>query len=191
MSRPRIAWSWPVAIVVLTMLGVTVALLRLEGRLWWCAAGDWNLWTSDAWGRHNSQHLLDPYSLTHVSHGIVFWWMLAWIARRAPVEWRVIAALAIEAIWEVAENAAWVIERYRAATAAIGYTGDTVANSIGDIAMCAVGILVAARLGWRRAAAMLIVSELLLALWIRDNLILNIVMLIHPVDAIRHWQMPR
>ena len=61
-----------VATVALTI--VYVALLYLESRPWWCKYG-LGLWTA-AWTRCTSQHFLDPYALTHVLHGVLFYWLL-------------------------------------------------------------------------------------------------------------------
>ena len=176
-------------LIGLAVLAGTAVALRIEGRLWWCAAGDFRPWTGDAWGPHNSQHLFDPYSLTHVSHGFVLWGLLWLFARRVSLEYRLIAGLGIESLWEILENSTWVIDRYRTATAAVGYTGDTIINSIGDIIACGIGLVVAQRIGWRWSVAIVMVLELVLIVWIRDNLLLNVVMLIHPIDAIRNWQM--
>jgi hypothetical protein len=176
--------------VVLAIFIATAVLLRFEGRIWWCADGHLTPWTSDAWGRHNSQHLLDPYSFTHVLHGFVFWAALALMAPSTiAAEWRFVLCLGIEAAWEVVENTSWAIERYREATAAIGYTGDSVMNALGDVAACGVGLVLVQRLGWRWSAAMFVVTELVLLAWIRDGLVLNVVMLIAPSDAVRQWQM--
>jgi uncharacterized protein DUF2585 len=176
-------------LVALGVLAVAGVALRIEGLRWWCAYGDLGLWASDAWGPHNSQHLLDPYSVTHISHGLALWGALWWLADRVSGSWRAVAALAVEALWEVTENSAWVIERYRAATAAVGYTGDTVVNSLGDIVACGVGLVVAQRLGWRKSVAVFLTLEVVLMIWIRDGLILNVIMLLYPIEAIRRWQM--
>jgi hypothetical protein len=176
-------------VVALGLLAAAGAALRFEGRVWVCAYGDVGLWAGDAWGPHNSQHLLDPYSFTHVSHGLALWGAVWLLARRVPAAWRAVAALGAEALWEVVENSAWVIDRYRAATAAIGYTGDTVVNSLGDVATCGLGLVLAQRLGWRRSAVVFVALELVLLVWIRDGLVLNVVMLLFPIEAIRRWQL--
>lgn len=174
---------------MIAILAATAALLRLEGRIWWCAAGDLALWTSDAWGRHNSQHLLDPYSFTHVLHGLALWGALALVAPTVAASWRGVVGLGLEAAWEVLENSPWVIDRYRAATAAVGYSGDSVLNVLGDVVACGVGLYLAHRLGWRWSLVLFVVTEIVLLAWIRDGLTLNVVMLVHPSDAIRAWQM--
>lgn len=173
------------AVMTLLMIGA----LRWEGRIWWCAQGDLNPVTLDAWGAHNSQHFLDPYSVTHLLHGVVFWWLLMPVATRVSTSWRLLAGLSLEALWEVLENSAWVIDRYRTATAARGYTGDSVLNSLGDLVACGAGLLVARRLGWRRSLILFVAAELLVLCWIRDSLTLNVIMLICPLDAIRDWQL--
>jgi hypothetical protein len=137
---------------------------------------------------HNSQHFLDPYSFTHVLHGILICGVLALVAPRTRLAWGVAAAVAVECLWEILENSPFIIERYRAATAAQGYLGDSVANSLGDILSGALGYLLARWLGWRRSILLAIATEALLLWWIRDSLLLNIIMLIHPIEAIKAWQ---
>jgi hypothetical protein len=178
-------WAWPAIVLVLP---VAVALLRSQGRLWRCACGQIYLWTGDVWSSDNSQHWLDPYSFTHLLHGLVFFWLLAWAAPRLSLLWRFWLALAIEALWEVVENSAFVIQRYREATAALGYQGDTIVNSLGDILVCGLGFWLAHSLGWRRSLALFVMVELVLLLWIRDSLILNVIMLLYPIEAIKTWQ---
>src|SRR4051812_31585254 len=113
---------WPCLALALIFIG-TAALLRSQGRLWWCACGSLDLWSGDPNGPHNSQHLLDPYSFTHVLHGVVFCGLLAWAVPRLAPAWRLVVATLIEAGWELFENSAFVINRYRTATAAVGYEG--------------------------------------------------------------------
>jgi hypothetical protein len=170
------------------LLAVLVVLLRLEGRAWWCSSGDPGVWVSDAWSSHTSQHLLDPYAFTHVLHGLVFWWVIAWIWREGPAVWQASASVLVEAAWEAIENSNAVIDRYRTATAALGYTGDTVANALGDTLCCALGFWVARRVGWIWSAALFAATELALLITIRDCLLLNVLMLLYPIDAIRQWQ---
>jgi hypothetical protein len=177
----------PVA-ATLMILVAAAAALHLQGRHWMCTCGRLYLWTSDAWGPDNSQHLLDPYSLTHVLHGVVLWWALALPAGRLAGVWRGLIALGLEAGWEVFENSAFVIDRYRDA-AALGYTGDTVVNSLGDMVCCVAGVAVARQVGWRWSAALLVGVEAALLLWIRDSLVLNVTMLVYPIEAVKAWQL--
>jgi hypothetical protein len=131
---------------------------------------------------------LDPYSFTHVLHGFVLCGLLALIVPRLAAIWQLCLAVCIEAAWEVVENSEFVIRRYREETAALGYHGDTIVNSLSDVLVCGVGFVLARHLGFRRTFALFVVTEVALALWIRDNLTLNILMLIHPIDAVREWQ---
>ena len=178
-------WPWLVGVAV---LAAAVFQLRSQGRLWLCACGYVLPWSGDAWSADNSQHLFDPYSFTHVLHGFLFWWLLSWALPRVPVAWRLCLAVALEALWEVVENSNFVIERYREATQALGYRGDTVVNSLGDILMCALGFLLARRIGWRRSLVLFVLMEVVLLVWIRDSLLLNILMLLYPVEGIKAWQ---
>jgi hypothetical protein len=178
---------WPWIVTILVLLATTFEL-RNQGRRWWCACGRPNLWTSDAWGPHNSQHLFDTYSFTHVLHGLALYGLLVWLLPRLSFAWRLCLGVFAESLWEMIENTNWVIERYRATTAALGYQGDTVANSLGDILSGAAGFVLARYLGMWRSIFVFAVVEVTLLLWIRDSLILNIIMLIHPSDAIKAWQ---
>lgn len=171
------------------VLVVTAVVLRLEGRLWICSCGQLFIWVSQACSSNTSQHFFDPYSFTHVLHGFLFFWLIAWLAPRLNSTWQLTLAIAIEAAWEILENTNFVIERYRTATAAIGYTGDTVVNSLGDILCCTVGFIIARRLGFRRSLIAFLLMELVLILWIRDSLLLEILMLVVPIDLIKTWQM--
>ena len=185
MSRPE--WL-PTCVAVAVTAAATTLALWAEGRLWWCVCGRPTLWAG-AWDSHTSQHLLDPYSFTHVLHGVVFFWLLAWLAPRLPADWRLAAAIALEAAWEIAENSAYVIDRYRTATAALGYTGDTIANSLGDVLCCGLGYALARKIGLRASVAVFLLVEIALVLTIHDSLVLNLIMLLYPIDAIRHWQL--
>jgi hypothetical protein len=185
MRRGRTYWPW---LAALTVLAAAAALLRWQGRAWACDCGRVALWTGEAWGAETSQQLFDPYSLTHVLHGFAFAGLLAAVAPRLSAAWRLFAAVALEAAWEVVENSSYVVNRYREATAALGYTGDTVINSLGDVIACGLGFIVARRLGLRLSLTAFALVEIILLFWIRDGLLLNILMLIYPSDAVRAWQ---
>jgi len=181
----RIRPGW----IVLSGLVLTVLLLRSEGRIWWCACGRLNLWDGDIWSAHNSQHVFDPYSFTHVLHGILLFWILGWVFKRMTFKWQVTLAILLESVWEVLENSPFIIQRYREATIGQGYTGDSIVNSLSDILCCAAGVLLARKLGFPLALFLFVIVELALAWMVRDNLTLNILMLICPIDAVKQWQM--
>lgn len=164
-------------------------MLRLEGRLWICACGTVQFWIGNTCSSDNSQHFLDPYAFTHLLHGFAFYWLIALLLPRLKANWQLLLAVALEAAWEIFENTNFVIERYRAATAALGYTGDTVVNSTGDILFCLAGFILARWLGLRRAVVVFVALELILILWIRDSLLLEILMLTIPIEAIKNWQL--
>jgi hypothetical protein len=175
----------------LAILAVTIATalqLARQGRGWFCACGRVLLWTSEAWSGNTCQHLSDPYSFTHMLHGFVFCGLLAWGAARLSWSWRLWLAVAAECVWEIFENTEFVVRRYRENTMALGYQGDSVFNSVGDILACALGFLLARRLGWRRAIAVFALTEIVLLFWIRDSLLLSVLLLIYPSDALKAWQ---
>ena len=168
-------------------LATAVALL-LMGRPLICACGEVKLWTGAVQSADNSQHIADWYTPSHIIHGFLFYG-LGWLfLRRNPYGDRLLAAVAIEAGWELLENSQWIIDRYREATFAFGYNGDSVLNSMADIGWMTLGFLAARRLPvW--ATMLIAIGFELLTLWtIRDNLTLNVLMLVAPVDAVRVWQ---
>jgi hypothetical protein len=186
-SAGRMKRVLPWFAILVVFLG-TALVLRSQGRLWWCSCDYLLIWSGDPWSSDNSQHLLDPYSFTHLLHGFLLCGLLSLIAPRLSGLWRLWLAVTIEALWELVENSEFVIRRYREETAALGYQGDTIVNSLGDIVVCGLGFVLARRLGFRLTAALFVATEVALAILIRDNLTLNIVMLIHPIDAIKEWQ---
>ena len=186
----RNPWFWAAIVVV---FGAAALLLRLQGRLWICACGRVDLWSGNICSSDNSQHLLDPFSFTHVLHGFLFFWLIAllvkFVIKKLQPAWQIVIAVSLEALWEVFENTNFIIDRYRSTTAALGYNGDTVVNSSGDILCCLIGFLIARQLGWRRSLIVFVIAELVLLAWIKDSLLLEILMLISPIDAIRTWQL--
>lgn len=147
-------------------------------------------WTSDIASAHNSQHLFDPYSLTHVLHGVLLYAAVrALTGQRLGQRARFTIVLAAEAMWEIFENTNFVVARYREATMSLDYYGDSILNSLGDIAACAIGYGVAMTLPVWGSGVLIVAIEALLLLWIRDSLLLNVVMLVRPLDAIKDWQL--
>lgn len=184
-DRTRTLQIATAAVVLLLM----IVLLRVQGRLFLCACGQFEIWTSDTCSASNSQQLLDPYSLTHLLHGILFFYLIVLVFKRLKRSWQLVLALFLEAAWEVFENSSFVIERYRTATAALGYQGDTIVNALGDLFCALVGFFVARQVGIRGSLILFVIVELVLLLWIRDSFLLQILMLVRPVEAIKLWQL--
>jgi hypothetical protein len=178
---------WP-RIGIVAVLLLTTFLLRSEGRLWICSCSEFLIWAGKVCSANNSQQFLDPYSFTHVLHGFLYFWLIVLVLSRLAPAWRLWLAVALGSMWEVFENSNFIIQRYRADTASLGYHGDTIVNSFGDILCAVAGFMIAQRLGLRRSLVLFLVIELVLLLWIRDSLLLEVVMLVHPIDAIKAWQ---
>jgi hypothetical protein len=177
------------AIIAAVLIVVAAAAMLLAmGRNPICTCGAVDLWVGGRDSRRTSQMIADWYSLSHIVHGILFYAALWLVARRWPVEWRLLTALLIEASWEVIENTPMVIDRYRTGTAALGYSGDSVLNSVSDILMMVAGFLVARKLPWWGSALLVLVLEVIPLLVIRDNLTLNVWMLLAPDPRIAAWQ---
>lgn len=183
-------WLFPVVVIVL-LVPLTAWVLWAEGRMFFCSCGEFDLWVGDTCSSRNSQQLFDPYSFTHILHGFLLFYLIALVFKNRSPAWQFSLASILEALWEMIENTNFVIDRYRAQTAALGYTGDTVLNSLGDLFCAIVGFLIARRLGWFRSLIAFLLVEVVLVLWIRDSFLLQILMLIYPVNALKMWQMCR
>ena len=177
-----------VAVAVAAMLLVVAAVELWMGREPMCTCGYISLWHG-AVDSQNSQQISDWYSFTHVEHGILFYALLALVAPRLPIGARLLVSVFIEGAWELAENSPFIIDRYRAATLSLNYYGDSVVNSVADVGAMMLGFALSRRLPTWASVGFIVVVELALAWVIRDNLALNILMLVHPVDAIKAWQL--
>ncbi|MBP0495985.1 DUF2585 domain-containing protein [Roseomonas indoligenes] len=176
--------AFALAAIALAMAAILLAM----GRVPICACGTVKLWHGAVNSAENSQHLADWYSLSHLVHGLLFYAGFRALAPRAGSGARAVMAALLEAAWEVVENTPMVIDRYREATAALGYSGDSVVNSLADFGFMLLGFLIAARLPWWASVLLGLGMELLALAVIRDNLTLNVLMLLYPVEAIRRWQ---
>lgn len=171
------------------ILAAVAAIQFAMGRLAICACGYVAVWHGDVWSPGNSQHLTDWYTLSHIVHGFIFHAALRLVAPRWSLAWRAVAALLLEGAWEVMENTSFIIDRYREVTASLDYHGDSIVNSFGDGLAMLAGFFLAARLPVAASVAIVIGMEALAAWMIRDNLLMNVVMLVWPLDALRAWQM--
>jgi len=192
--RPSRSWidvvpsrTWWLASAAVLML--TGGILLAMGRVPICRCGYVKFWHGVVNSSENSQHLSDWYTFSHVLHGFAFYGLAWLIGRRWPLGARLLLAMLIECSWEVFENTDYVINRYRAVTISLDYYGDSVINSLSDIAAMAAGFMLASRARVWTIVALALAAEVFVGWMIRDNLTLNIIMLVHPTDAIRRWQM--
>src|SRR5690242_10758390 len=179
------------SLAALVIIAGAAATLLAMGRHPICTCGSIDLWVGERDSPRTSQMLADWYSLSHIVHGLIFYGILWLVARRWPIEWRFLAALCVETLWELTENTPFVIDRYRATTAALDYNGDSVLNSISDITMMCVGFLIARKLPVWGTVALLVVLELVPLFVIRDNLTLNVWTLVAPNASVQAWQAGR
>jgi uncharacterized membrane protein YiaA len=177
------------AAIAVVILAAAAAIEFRLGRVPWCTCGYVKLWHGVVQSSENSQHLSDWYSFTHVTHGIVFYFALWLVARRLTPGSRFVLAVLIEAAWEVVENSPFIIDRYRAATISGDYYGDSVVNSMADVVAMMIGFWIAKRLPVWAALGFIVATEAVLAIMIRDNLALNILMLVYPLDGVKRWQL--
>lgn len=170
------------------MIVLHVLALRSLGQPLFCRCGEIKLWEGDILSSGTSQHLADWYSFTHIEHGFLFY-LLLWIAApRLPPAQRLLIAIGLESLWEIAENSPFVIQAYRKQALAQGYVGDSIVNSLSDLVMMALGFVLAGLLPVAAIVGLALAIEIGLALTIRDNLTLNILNFLVPLEEVHHWQ---
>lgn len=179
---------FPYVLLACGTAAATAALLYWMGQVPICKCGYIRVWHGVVFSSENSQHLSDWYTFSHIIHGFLFYGLLWLVGRRWPLGARLVIATVLEASWEVFENTDFIINRYREVTIALDYYGDSVLNSVSDIFAMMSGFVVAARLPVRCVVALGVAMELVVGYLIRDNLALNIIMLIYPIESIKQWQ---
>jgi hypothetical protein len=176
------------ALIVAGLIALVVAILFAMGRNPICTCGTIKLWHGVVISSENSQHIFDWYSFTHVLHGLWLYFFTWWFLRHWPIAARLALAVLLEGAWEILENTPFVIDRYRTATVSLDYYGDSILNSVFDAVSMIAGFALARTIPVWASVAVVIAIEVLLIFFIRDNLFLNILMLIYPIDGIRAWQ---
>jgi hypothetical protein len=176
-------------IIIIAIMAFSAITLFVMGRLPWCECGYIKFWHGEVLSSENSQHISDWYSLSHIVHGFLFYGALKIVMGSSPIGLRAVIATIIEEAWEILENTNFIIDRYREATFSLHYYGDSIVNSVGDVVFMLIGFMLASRLPIWATIGLAIGLEVLAAIVIRDNLTLNVIMLVYPLEFIKTWQL--
>lgn len=177
------------SVVVVALIAGTVLILHQMGRIWYCACGYVKLWHGSTWSSENSQHLADWYTFSHLIHGFIFYWLLQKFLPKASIGSRMVVAILVEVAWEILENSSLIIDRYRESTISLDYYGDSILNAFSDVTACLVGFWLARKLPVWLSVSLVVGFEIVVGYIIRDNLSLNIIMLLHPLESVKNWQL--
>ncbi len=176
-------------LIGLSLILIQIVVLYLQGHIFICKCGDVKLWYGALNSSQDSQHLTDWYTFSHIIHGFVFYWFFRLISRKRWSVWTcLMLSIGVEVGWEILENSPLIINRYREYTTSLMYYGDSIVNSVSDVVAMIVGFLIARKAPVWASIAIVVFLELWVGYTIRDNLTLNVIMLVYPLDAIKHWQ---
>lgn len=186
--------DWPLRVskfsvrIALLLFALLVAILFAMDRPAICACGEIKLWHGIVQSSENSQHIADWYTPSHIIHGFIFFGLGRLLLRRWPLGLSLCTAIFVEGAWEILENSPMIIDRYREVTISYGYSGDSIINSMFDMVWMILGFFLASRLPWKVTLALALIFEVFTGWMIRDNLTLNILMLVAPIEAVKNWQ---